>query len=77
MNKFVSLAFLGGFSILAIVFVVCLVQLYRMRFDDRPYRRQHRHRSLRSRLRSRFFLDESLRRRSHTHRPHAVRRTVS
>jgi hypothetical protein len=77
MNQSVLLAFLGGLSILAIVFVVCLVQLYRMRFDDRPYRRQHRHRSRLSRLRSRFFHDESLRRRSHAHHPHAVRRTVS
>ena len=72
-----NLVLLGGFALMALVFVVSVVQLYRMRFDDRPYRRQHRHRSRLSKLRSRFFLDESLRLRSHAHRSHGVRRTVS
>jgi hypothetical protein len=60
MKNLPLLASLAGFAVSAIVFVVSVVQLFRMRFDTQSHRRR-RHRSRLSKLRAHLFANESLR----------------
>jgi hypothetical protein len=73
--RLLFLASLGGFVVSAIVLIVSVVQLFRMRSEGSSHRR-HRHRSRLSKLRAHLFADESLRRPSRSHRSHSVRRAT-